>query len=295
MSALGRSLVVMVLAALASGCEPPRVAASAVDREIDGIDTSFLTGPERTSWSMLVDQELAPCEGAPVSLRDCLDRRIVCPGCASGARFLAARIGRGDAPSQAEQAYRVRFGTDRVMKVTPDDSPQRGPTTAPITIVEWADYQCPFCANTAAILDELLSRRPDQIRLIFKHFPIASHPSARLAAQAAAAAQEQGQFWEMHRLLFSGKSHQLSSERLPELARELGLDVPRFVTDVGSSKVAERIERDQKQADRLGLRGTPFVLINGRHFDSNHFDLEEDLDAWIELELTLLARSGGSE
>jgi protein-disulfide isomerase len=294
MSALGSALLVPVLAALALGCEPPRVAASAADRELDGVDTSSLTGPERTSWSMLVDQELAPCKELVLSLRECVERRAPCPGCVSGARFLAARLGRGDATSQAEQAYRVRFGAEGVKSVALDDSPQRGPANASITIVEWADYECPFCANTATLLDDLLSRRPDQVRLVFKHFPIASHPRARLAAQAAAAAQEQGKFWEMHRLLFSGKSHQLSPERLPDLARELGLDVPRFVTDFGSAKVADRIERDQKQADLLGLRGTPFVLINGRHFDASHFDLEEDLDAWIDLELELLGRSGGA-
>jgi len=292
MSALGSAWLMLVFTALVSGCEPPRVAESAADRDLVGVDTSFLTGPERTNWSMLVDQELAPCSELPLSLRECIERRAPCPGCVSGARFLASRLGRGEATSQAEQAYRVRFGAERVKHVALDDSPQRGPANAPVTIVEWADYECPFCANTATLLDDLLARRPGQVRLVFKHFPIASHPRARLAAQAAAAAQEQGKFWEMHRLLFSGKSHQLSSEHLPELARELGLDVPRFVADVGSAKVAERIERDQKQADLLGLRGTPFVLINGRHFDSSHFDLEEDLDAWIELELDLLGRSG---
>jgi protein-disulfide isomerase len=145
-----------------------------------------------------------------------------------------------------------------------EGSPVKGPPDAPITIVEFADYQCPFCARSEAVVQEVLKAYPTQARLVYKHFPLtANHPQALPAALAATAAQRQGKFWEMHAILFANQ-RALSTEQIEGYARQLGLDMARFRADMASDEVKAQVEADRRLARRAGVRGTPTLFVNGR-------------------------------
>ncbi|MCX4239871.1 DsbA family protein [Paraliomyxa miuraensis] len=139
--------------------------------------------------------------------------------------------------------------------------PQEGPSDALVTIIEFSDYECPFCQRAHEPLMDALDDH-DDVRLIFKHYPLPMHPNAIPAARAAWAAQQQGKFWEMHDHLFSvgGKL-----DDVEQVAERLGLDVERFRHDMVSEAAGEAIEADRYAAGRLGIGSTPHFVINGRH------------------------------
>jgi protein-disulfide isomerase len=150
----------------------------------------------------------------------------------------------------------------RVTDVSIEGAPFRGPEDAPITIVEFSDFQCPFCSRVHPTLQRLLAAYPDQVRLVFKHNPLPMHPDAPLAHRASIAADQQGRFWEMHDKIFTN-IRDLSRPTLIEHARDLELDVPRFVRDLDSAEMIAQLDRDIAESARLGITGTPTFLING--------------------------------
>jgi diadenylate cyclase len=139
----------------------------------------------------------------------------------------------------------------------------RGPRDAPVTLVKYGDYECPYCGEAHPVLKELQQRVGEQVRFVFRHFPLDSvHPHARLAAQAAEAAASQGRFWEMHDLLYENQN-KLSEEDLNRYAAKLGLDLRRFEEDLASDHHAWRIEEDRLGGTRAGVEGTPGFFVNG--------------------------------
>jgi protein-disulfide isomerase len=196
-------------------------------------------------------------------------------------------ISRGHTAAQAEGAFRLRFDSKAVNAIEITGSPIRGDVNAPVTIVEWADFECPFCARASTLLDELVKARPSRVKLAFKYYPLSGHPHGQLTACAAAAADLQGKFWPMHDQLFANQAAGLDEARIRTIAGQVGLDLKKFEADWASDDIKQRVERDRAEADKLGLQGTPFVWIDGRHVDSKYFNLEEDLPSWIDLEQTL--------
>ena len=139
----------------------------------------------------------------------------------------------------------------------------RGPKDAPVTLVKYGDYECPYCGQAHPLLKELQERVDEQVRFVFRHFPLDSvHPRARRAAQAAEAAARQGRFWEMHDLLYENQG-KLSEEDLLRYAAELGLDLLRFEEDLANDHHAWRIEEDRLGGIRAGVEGTPGFFVNG--------------------------------
>ncbi len=180
----------------------------------------------------------------------------------------------------------MRFSGDAVADIDVGGSPSVGPADAPVTIVEWADFECPACAATSPILDKAVEAYPQYVRLVYKHFPLSMHEHAEGAARAAVAAQKHGKFWQMHHAMFANQNS-LDDAGLIKLATEIGLDLKAFDADRRSEAVADAVTADRKAAEKLALRGTPSVFINGRLFDSDHFSIIEDLHTWIELEVKL--------
>ncbi len=260
--------------------------------ELTGIDTGELTAREKRDWSALVSDLLAPCSDQPVNLAQCVEESRNCKSCAPAAKLLVELVQRGKTRSQIEAAYRLRFAPDQVKQIPLDDSPVKGPAQAPVTIVEWADFECPFCAASDPTFMGLLEKYPRAVRLVFKNYPLSMHEHAEGAARAAMAAHEQGKFWELHHLMFEAtrKETKLTPAALERLAKQAGLDPKRFSEDIASKKIADRVALDRKQGDALELEGTPLVYINGRHFDLDYFELREDLEPWIELELELAGK-----
>jgi protein-disulfide isomerase len=148
-------------------------------------------------------------------------------------------------------------------KVDLGDAQTRGPDTALVTVVAWSDFQCPYCNRVVPTLEQLEADYGSDLRLAFKHNPLAFHKDAMPAAKAAEAAGEQGKFWEMHDKLFDN-NRDLTEANFVKWAKELGLDTTRFKADMASSSIERRIKDHQSQGNTLGARGTPAFFINGR-------------------------------
>jgi protein-disulfide isomerase len=142
----------------------------------------------------------------------------------------------------------------------------RGPADAPLTLVEYGDFECPFCGRATGVVKELRKRFGDDLRYVFRHLPLADvHPHAEDAALAAEAADKQGRFWEMHDVLFAHQDA-LEHEDLLAHAREAGLDVDQFERDMAAGRLAARVREDVESAEASGARGTPtFFVGSGRH------------------------------
>jgi len=143
----------------------------------------------------------------------------------------------------------------------------RGPARAPVTLVEYGDFQCPFCGAAYSVLRNIEKRFGRDLRFVFRHFPLSElHPLAMIAAEASEAAGAQGQFWQMHDVLFENQSN-LSPEDLVAYATELGLDVKAFVADLESHRHVKKIREDFMGGVRSGVNGTPCLFINGERFN----------------------------
>jgi protein-disulfide isomerase len=147
-------------------------------------------------------------------------------------------------------------------RFTVDPAMTRGPATAPVTIFEWSDYQCPFCKGAQPVLERLRAEFPDTLRLVFKDFPLRSHDRALPAALAARCAGAQGRYWEYHDLLFVAEPD-FSRDELIGYARRLGLDVPTFTQCVEGGRFLDAIAADQREGQAAEVRGTPTFFING--------------------------------
>jgi protein-disulfide isomerase len=148
-----------------------------------------------------------------------------------------------------------------------------GPPHAPVTMVEYGDFECPYCGKTHFVLQELIAQLGDRFRLAFRHFPLTQiHPHAEMAAEASEAAAAQGMFWEYHDTLYENQDA-LEEEDLLAYAQDLGLDVGRFQLDLFQRVHAPRVRQDFLSGVRSGVNGTPTFFINGRRHDGA-WDLE---------------------
>jgi protein-disulfide isomerase len=149
----------------------------------------------------------------------------------------------------------------------PDRDHIQGPPDAPIMLLEYGDYECPFCGQVQPVVKAIQERLGDSLCFAFRHFPLTNvHPHSEHAAEAAEAAGAQGKFWEMHEMLFQNQSA-LDDESLAEYAAALGLDEARFIREVVSGAHAEHIREDFKTGVRAGVNGTPCFFINGQRYD----------------------------
>jgi protein-disulfide isomerase len=153
-------------------------------------------------------------------------------------------------------------GTVSVDKLDLSRAPVRGQAQAPVTIIEFSDLQCPFCASVTPTLRELMKQYPDQVRWVFKNFPLDFHADSPLAHTAALAAERQGKFWEMHDLIFANQRN-LQRDNLLAEARSLNLDIERFTADLDSADIKKQLAADKKEGESLGINGTPAFFVNG--------------------------------
>lgn len=167
-----------------------------------------------------------------------------------------------------------------------------GLETAPITIVEYGDYECPHCGYFHQIISQLLHELGSRVRYVFRHFPISSiHPNARRAAQAVEAAAEQGKFWQMHNTLFDNQKD-LSRKNLQEYAERLGLDLKKFSLDLDSDMIANRIDDDIELGVKSGVNGTPTLFVNDTRYDGawDLHSLSEFIDKPFGLKIQVLTQ-----
>jgi protein-disulfide isomerase len=145
----------------------------------------------------------------------------------------------------------------------------RGPKDAPVTLVEYGDFECPFCGEAYGVLKEIEAEMGPRLRFVFRNFPIVTaHPNAEAAALSAEAAAAQGRFWEMHDRLFENQDA-LQVENLVEYARSVGLDVRRFIDDLKAGRFLSKVKEDFMSGVRSGVSGTPGFFINGVKYEGS--------------------------
>lgn len=149
--------------------------------------------------------------------------------------------------------------------VTEQDHAQ-GPADAPITLLEFGDYECPDCGNAYPVIKRLIAELGPRLRFIFRNFPLSNvHPHASVAAQAAEAAAAQGKFWEMHDLLYEHQKD-LADIEMSKFALRIGLEIYRFDADLASERFARRVTADYESGVRSGVTGTPTFFVNGMRY-----------------------------
>jgi protein-disulfide isomerase len=246
-----------------------------------------LTPREQRDWRAYLVRFPSPCPQAEHSIAECLAQDRSCAACRPAAEFVAASIRAGHAADQVEARYMARFDPARVRLVPLEGAPSMGPADAVVTIVEFADFECPFCAAAVPLIDKIAQAYAPHVRVAFRNFPIKHHEHAGLAARAAMAAHAQGKFWQMHHELFGNRTA-LERPDIERYARSVNLDLTRFVRDLDSPEVAQAVRSDYQTGSQVGVSGTPTFFINGREFSVSLFDFGgEDLLSWIELEIRL--------
>jgi protein-disulfide isomerase len=157
-----------------------------------------------------------------------------------------------------------------------------GPGNAPVTLLEYGDFECPYCSRAHPILQGVRRTMGDRLRFVFRHFPLSqAHPHAEHAAEASEAAGAQGRFWEMHDLLFENQ-HALEDDDLAMYAAQIGLDAQRVAREIAAGTYAKKIRNDFRGGIRSGVNGTPTLFINGLRFDGNWSDPDELVQALTE-------------
>jgi len=150
---------------------------------------------------------------------------------------------------------------DFIVDINTTGSPFLGLATAPITIVLFTDFECPFCSKVGPVLEQVLEKNPTSIKIVFKNLPLAMHQFADPAARAALAAGEQGKFWEFHDALFALPA--IDSNAIDNIAVKLGLKIDQFKSDMASPKIRQKLDQDIADAQKAGVTGTPSIFING--------------------------------
>lgn len=240
---------------------------------LPGVDLAGLTAAKVANTLRLLREYDCTC-GCGMKVAQC---RVEDPGCSyskglAAAMVGAVRAGKKDADVLAA-AKSSKYGTapappkllDDPVKIATAGSPFLGPENAPITLIEFSDFQCPYCWKAAGELAATLKAFPTQVRLVFREYPLDSHAQAALAAAAAIAAHKQGKFWQLHDAMFAHRT-ELSRPMITSLAAKAGLDMKRFEADWGSKETAATVSQDIADGDRAGVDGTPTVFINGKHY-----------------------------
>jgi protein-disulfide isomerase len=266
------ALAALCLVSLGASCDrgskaqPAHAGAKQVPSErlerIPGVDVSELTEAENQLWIGLINDQLSPC-GDPLSVARCAADKRKCGACVTAARYLTRLVMEGYDKQTIEQHYAGRFGKQGRVEIKADAGKVRGAPMAPVTIVEFSDFQCPYCGAAHPEISGLLREFEGQVKLVFKYFPLSAHERAVPAARAAEAAAKQGKFWEMHDMLFEHQ-HDLGDADFERYAGAIGLDAERFKADLASAEVQQRIDADRAEGIKLGIEGTPTIYIDGR-------------------------------
>lgn len=237
---------------------------------LPGVDFSGLTKPQRDAVLSVI--RTAPCAcGCDLKVAEC---RVKDPACGFSRRLAAFSI---RTASAGKNETVIRAELDKYAKEPPPlleapvklsiaGAPFKGPANAKVTIVEFSDFQCPYCAKAAVEAAEVVQKFPKDVKLVFKQFPLEDHSQAALAAEASLAAQAQGKFWPLHDKMYAN-FRQINRARILGWAAEVGLDINRFKADLDSHKYAARVHAEEQEGEAAGVEGTPTFYINGKRFN----------------------------
>ncbi|HLK21017.1 MAG TPA: thioredoxin domain-containing protein [Bryobacteraceae bacterium] len=239
--------------------------------KLGSIDLSALTPAQKQAVLKITREQDCSCL-CGMKVAECVNRD---PNCSYSKALTAIAIkGVQEGKSLVEisklmdaspKAHRPKLLEDPVA-IPVAGSPTRGPNDARITIVEFSDFECPYCSIAVGEVNTIMSAYPKDIKLIYKQFPLSMHPHAPMAAAASLAANQQGKFWQMHDALFKN-FRKLSRENILALAKEIGLDMTKFIADLDSPKYQAVVQKDVADGETAGVYGTPSFFINGKHYN----------------------------
>lgn len=264
-----QSIGILILAAALLSAQDWKTATS-----LPGVDLTGLSAAEKNTVLKLIRDRDCSC-GCGMKVAEC---RIKDPNCYYSrglASVVAAAVKSGASESEAlSAAASSKFAKGPVtdtrvlgdpVQIPTASSPSVGPSNARITLVEFSDFQCPYCIAAVPEIKAMLKAYPADIKLIFKQFPLEIHSQAALAAAGALAAYKQGKFWEMHDALFADR-HNLSRAGMLAAVAKLGLDVKRFEADLDSAETRNAVIKDMDDGERVGVEGTPTLFIDGKQY-----------------------------
>lgn len=237
------------------------------------VDLSGLNETQASAALKMLRENDCNC-GCNLKIAEC---RVKDPQCGYSKGLANAVTREFRAGKAADQAFAVLREAQKQGPVKPKlledpvllnvkDSPSVGPADARFTIVEFSDFQCPYCALAAPKALEILKQFPKDVRIVFKQFPLEMHSNAALAAEASLAAHAQGKFWPLHDKMF-GNYRQISREKILAWAKESSLDMPRFEADLRAGKYRAAVQRDAQEGAQAGVMGTPTFFINGQRYN----------------------------
>jgi protein-disulfide isomerase len=241
---------------------------------LPAVDLGGLTPAQKNTALKLLRENDCSCH-CGMKIAEC---RMKDPNC-SYSRGLASvivdSVKQGSSGAEALAAAKAsKFGhapdhsklLEDPVKIPVEGSPLLGPQDAPVTLVEFSDFQCPYCIKAVGELQAIMKAYPTQVKLIFKQFPLDTHSQAALASVAALAAHRQGKFWAMHDGLFA-QHGKLSQEIIVKVAADIGLDMQRFVADVNGPEIRKAVDKDRNDGETAGVDSTPTLFIDGQHYN----------------------------
>jgi protein-disulfide isomerase len=276
---------------------PGSAADPAPPPELAGVDVSALTPPQLEVLRRVLAEEFCYC-GCPHTLGGCLREHERCHHAPRMARLAARLVARGATAADVQRTLRTYYaGFDRAKRArleVKDFGPPLGDAKAPVAIVEFSDFTCPFCQQVKPELDRFVRDHADQVRLYYKPYPIPSHEHALDAAVAAEWARDRGLFWKMYDELFS-HAHQLTESDLAGYADSIGGDPDDLRKALETGRNKARIAASQREARAAGMSGTPTFYLNGHRMDLPYGeDFQEVFEFALEDELEW-AKHGGWE
>ncbi len=246
-----------------------------------GIDLGKLDEFERKVFYRIVNSEPSAC-GKGHSLIYSVKHDGACRASFYAVRYVAHLVDSGFTDSEIGEKLEKRFRTRRVTNLDVSAAPSKGATSGRVSIVEFVDYECPHCKHAQTLIRQLVDEYPNDLKVYFKHYPLSSHPNARLAAEGAVAAHKQGKFWPFNEKIWA-ISENLTPAGMEKAAKDGGLDVKRWRLDLDAEDVKARVEQDKSEGSDLGINATPTVYINGRKYN-DPLDIASLRD-WIDEEL----------
>jgi protein-disulfide isomerase len=242
---------------------------------LPGVDLSGLSDAQKAVVTKVMTARECGCT-CGMKVAECRMKDPSCSYSQGVASVMVAALKSGKteaeaiAAADASQWAHLPVQDNRILsdavKIPTDGSPVIGPADAKIKLVEFSDFQCPFCILAKPEIDALLKAYPNQISLTFKQFPLDEHSQAALAAVAALAAQKQGKFWPMHDGLFAQQGN-LSPKVVLAVAGKIGLSLMQFEADLKSEELRKAVERDRQDGEKAGVMGTPTIFVNGQRYN----------------------------
>jgi protein-disulfide isomerase len=257
--------------ALTLGAQTPSPDAWKTSETLNDVDLSGLTPVQKKAVLKIVREQDCSCQcgmkTAECIMKDsnCSYSRTIAKIAIQGVKDGKSLIEISKLMDASPKAHRPKL-LEAPINIAVDGAPVKGPADARITLVEFSDFECPFCSAAEKQVDIVMAAYPKDVKLIYKQFPLSMHPHAQMAAEASLAARDQGKFWEMYDVLFKNY-RRLSNDNILIWAKEIGLNMDKFKTDLVSGKYKAVVAKDLADGEAAGVYGTPAFYINGKQYN----------------------------